>query len=108
MRAGSGRLRNRIGLLLLALPSVAFAQALPDASAAGAVFQRMQQLCVADDGKAWGVSLCGPVLLVDPASRQFVASMDWNATARCSAAACPTACRSPIPPWAGTGAPGPC
>lgn len=34
MRAGSGRLRNRIGLLLLALPSVAFAQALPDASAA--------------------------------------------------------------------------
>lgn len=54
MRSGSGRLRNRIGLLLLALPSVAFAQALPDASAAGAVFQRMQQLCAADDGRAWG------------------------------------------------------
>ncbi len=81
MRAWSGRLRNRIGLLLLALPSVAFAQALPDTSAAGAVFQRMQQLCVADDGKAWGVSLCGPVLLVDPASRQFVASMDGTDTA---------------------------
>lgn len=81
IRAVCGRLRRCIGLLLLALPSVGFAQALPDASAAGAVFQRMQQLCAADDGKAWGVSLCGPVLLVDPASRQLVASMDGADTA---------------------------
>lgn len=81
MRAVRGRLRRCIGLLLLALPSVASAQALPDASAAGAVFKRMQQLCAADDGKAWGVSLCGPVLLVDPASRQFVASIDGADTA---------------------------
>ncbi|MGH8191477.1 MAG: hypothetical protein ACREP2_08525 [Rhodanobacteraceae bacterium] len=30
--------------------------------------------CRADDGKLWGVSLCGPMLFVDPATHQVVAS----------------------------------
>lgn len=72
----AGGICRRIGLLFVLFPSAAFAQGLPEASVAGAAFQRMQQLCTADDGKTWGVSLCGPVLLADPASRQFIANMD--------------------------------
>ncbi|MGH8146455.1 MAG: hypothetical protein ACREPY_08985 [Rhodanobacteraceae bacterium] len=30
--------------------------------------------CRADDGKLWSVSLCGPMLFVDPATRQVIAS----------------------------------
>ncbi len=70
-----------IAVMCLMATSVAFAQAPPDTAVAGAAFKRMQQLCEADGGKAWGVSLCGPVLLADPATRQVVANMDGLDTA---------------------------
>ena len=44
--------------------------------AARAVFSEAATLCAADGGKLWGVSLCGPLLLVDPASRTFVANQN--------------------------------
>ncbi|MCL7714399.1 RIPOR family protein [Stenotrophomonas mori] len=77
----AGRIRRRIGLALLWLPVVASAQAVPDADAADAAFRRMRQLCAADDGRAWGVRLCGPVLLADPATRRVVADRDGVDTA---------------------------
>src|SRR3954451_7233111 len=46
----------------------------PDA--ARAVFAEGATLCAADGGKLWGASLCGPMLLVDPATRAVVASQN--------------------------------
>lgn len=38
--------------------------------------QEFETICRADDGKLWGRSLCGPVVLVDPVTRAAVASAD--------------------------------
>jgi hypothetical protein len=46
----------------------------PDA--ARAVFAEGAALCAADGGELWGVSLCGPLLLVDPSTRTVVASQN--------------------------------
>lgn len=37
-------------------------------------FANAHLLCSADNGKLWGVSLCGPIMFVDPQSRSIVAS----------------------------------
>lgn len=37
-------------------------------------FQEAQTLCSLDHGQLWGVSLCGPVMFVDPQSRYVVAN----------------------------------
>ena len=37
-------------------------------------FAEAKALCQADAGKLWGVSLCGPILFVDPDSRTLVAN----------------------------------
>ena len=37
-------------------------------------FAEARALCAADDGRTWGVSLCGPMMLVDPKTRAVVAS----------------------------------
>ena len=60
-------------LLTLALPvrSYGDAPAIDPAAAQRAIAER-QRLCEADNGKLWGVSLCGPFLFVDPATRQVV------------------------------------
>lgn len=47
--------------------------AIPTA-AAERVFARAHALCEADGGRLWGVSLCVPLMLVDPATRQAVAN----------------------------------
>ncbi len=61
----------------MAVSAAATAQpAALDAAQATRTFARMQALCEADGGSAWGVSLCGPLLLADPATRRFVANMD--------------------------------
>ena len=57
--------------LMMALASPAVAQEIMDARA---VFDQAGAICEADDGALWGVSLCGPILLVDPTTRQAVAS----------------------------------
>jgi hypothetical protein len=45
-----------------------------DLGAARQQFQAAQEICSADGGKFWGVSLCGPILFVDPQSRRLVAN----------------------------------
>lgn len=62
-------------LLLLSATGVA-AQARLDASVARTAFEHAQSLCDADRGRAWGVSLCGPMLIADPGTREFIANMD--------------------------------
>jgi len=37
-------------------------------------FAEARALCTADGGRLWGVSLCGPIMFVDAASREIVAS----------------------------------
>jgi len=44
--------------------------------AAQPALQEFDAMCRADDGKLWGRSLCGPVVLVEPATRNAVASLD--------------------------------
>lgn len=41
---------------------------------ARAYFAEAQALCTADAGRAWGRSLCGPIMLVDPDTHAIVAS----------------------------------
>lgn len=43
-------------------------------TAARAWFDEAARQCEADQGRLWGESLCGPLLLVDPATRQVIAS----------------------------------
>ncbi|HID9472871.1 TPA: hypothetical protein ACXI1P_000226 [Stenotrophomonas maltophilia] len=61
-------------LLLVAVgPVSAEDPALSDVTA-GAVFEEAQTLCQADNGRLWGASLCGPMMLVDRTSRRVTAS----------------------------------
>ncbi len=50
-------------------PEVPIAQ-----SQAQRYFQEAQTLCNLDHGQLWGVSLCGPIMFVDPQSRYVVAN----------------------------------
>ena len=43
---------------------------------AARVFAERQAACDRDRGRLWGVSLCGPLLFVDPATRAVVANRD--------------------------------
>lgn len=45
-----------------------------EAALAGQYFQEARSICDKDGGKLWGVSLYGPMLLVDPATRMAVAN----------------------------------
>lgn len=73
----AGKICSYLGLLLATMASAdALAQERLDPATATAVFEQMRVLCEADGGKAWGVELCGPTLLVDPATRRFLANMD--------------------------------
>lgn len=44
--------------------------------AARTVFAQAAASCAADDGRLWGVSLCGPMMLVDRATHAFVANQN--------------------------------
>ena len=69
-----------VSLLLLPATGAAALSRL-DAVSATAAFEHAQSLCEADQGRAWGVSLCGPMLIADPATREFIANMDGADTA---------------------------
>jgi hypothetical protein len=43
-----------------------------DLAKAAQYFREFESLCTEDGGRLWGVSLCGPVLLVDPGTRMAV------------------------------------
>jgi hypothetical protein len=62
-------------LALLALASIAKAQApaIP-LEPARAYLAEARTLCTADGGDLWGVTLCGPMMFVDPRSRAIVAN----------------------------------
>jgi hypothetical protein len=45
-----------------------------DLDAARQQFQAAQEICGRDGGRFWGVSLCGPIMLVEPQSRLVVAN----------------------------------
>lgn len=62
-------------LLVLALASsIPAADAAPDPAVAEHVFAEARRLCEAEADALWGRSLCGPVMLVDPADAGVVAS----------------------------------
>ena len=68
----SPRLLLLPALLLATLAPVA--RAAPDPESAAWVFGEARRLCEADGGALWGRSLCGPMMIVDPADRGIVAS----------------------------------
>ena len=37
-------------------------------------FREAQTMCSLDHGQLWGISLCGPIMFVDPQSRSIVAN----------------------------------
>jgi hypothetical protein len=45
-----------------------------DTQLASAYFQEAKQICTRDGGKLWGISLCGPMLFVDPTTREVIAN----------------------------------
>jgi hypothetical protein len=67
------------GLAMLLCPAVSIAavgqtsQPIPIQTAQG-YFAEAQSICEADRGQLWGVSLCGPIMFVDPATRSIVAN----------------------------------
>ncbi|WP_395683660.1 hypothetical protein [Dokdonella sp.] len=69
------RLLAPICLSLLAV-APAFGGEAPsiDVEEARAAIAQAERLCRLDDGHLWGVSLCGPLLLADPATHRVVAS----------------------------------
>jgi len=58
---------NRGTLLLLFVPLAGFAQI--DQQRAAEAFNHAKTLCERDGGKLWKVSLCGPIVIADPATR---------------------------------------
>jgi hypothetical protein len=43
-------------------------------AAAADIFRQAREICAADQARLWGRSLCGPMMLVDPATRRIVAN----------------------------------
>src|SRR5713226_4022555 len=71
------RVLGSLALVAVALPlqSQLLAQSSPiDTTLAYQYFQEAQALCSRDNGKLWGVSLCGPMLFVDRKTRAVVAN----------------------------------
>jgi hypothetical protein len=67
-------MKSRLLATVLALaPLAAAAQSIPGATAQ-AYFAEAAALCAADRAQLWGVSLCGPIMFVDPVSRSIVAN----------------------------------
>jgi hypothetical protein len=71
---------NTIILLCLLTVSISTGSPTLDQAMAGSIdlakaaqyFREFERLCTEDGGRLWGVSLCGPVLLVDPGTRMAV------------------------------------
>ena len=60
--------------IALASLSCGSAQAAIDLVQAQSIFGQAQAICTRDDGALWGITLCGPILLVDPDDRAVVAN----------------------------------
>lgn len=70
-----GFIRSTLAMLgcLIVLPA-APARAAPDHASARRVFDEARVLCERDGGALWGQSLCGPIMVVDPADRTVIAN----------------------------------
>ncbi len=64
-----------LAFLLLVPAAAATATFAIPASPAQKVFSEARTLCKADGGRLWGVSLCGPIMLADPATHQAVSNV---------------------------------
>lgn len=62
------------GVALCRPAAAAEAPASLTTAAAADIFRQAQDICRADRARLWGRSLCGPMMLVDPASRRIVAN----------------------------------
>ena len=58
----------------LVFPAIAGGPSGEDLERAGEYFREVDELCRADGGQLWGVSLAGPVMIVDPATRVVFAN----------------------------------
>ena len=66
------RLITLIVIVALLPRSVRATESSVDTHLASTYFQEAKEICTRDGGKLWGISLCGPMLFVDPATRQVV------------------------------------
>jgi len=68
------RLGIALAAITIVIPPILRAATPPALTASNAepVFAEAKRLCSADHGQLWGVSLCGPMLLVDPATRRII------------------------------------
>ena len=66
--------RMAITAFLLTLLSAPRASAAPDPGVAAQIFAETKAICDRDGGRFWGLSLCGPMLLVDPTDRRVIAN----------------------------------
>ncbi|MGC8535092.1 MAG: hypothetical protein ACP5QR_06100 [Rhizomicrobium sp.] len=67
-------------IVVASVLAMAFLARATDASsiplaAASRVFARAHALCSADNGRLWGISLCGPLMLSDPQTRAAIANI---------------------------------
>lgn len=76
MSCASPALRSALaGALALAAASGARpASSAVDPAGAASLFREAQTICDRDGGRFWGVSLCGPMLIVDPNDRSVIAN----------------------------------
>ncbi|MBO9716777.1 MAG: hypothetical protein J7507_08170 [Pseudoxanthomonas sp.] len=58
----------------LALAFAVPARAAPDPATARDLFDQARVMCERDAGALWGMSLCGPLMVVDPADRAIIAN----------------------------------
>lgn len=65
-------------LVFAAFTSLAAPAVGQDVMAAAAAHRELQDICTRDRGRLWGVSLCGPILIVDPSTRAVWASESDN------------------------------
>ena len=54
-----------LGLACLAAPAIA-----QDPLASASAAAELREICEADGGRLWGINLCGPLMVVDPATRR--------------------------------------
>ena len=63
-----------VALLCTILPAASQSPQPIPIETAQTYFSEARSLCQADRGQLWGISLCGPIMFVDPQSRSLVAS----------------------------------
>jgi hypothetical protein len=79
--------RTTVTAFLLALVAATRAFTAPDPGDAARIFAEATSICDRDGGRFWGLDLCGPMLLVDPADRGVIANQaDPKASLRPSGA----------------------